>query len=119
MVSKMIKVFIDFNTEDGDSGGSHDPAAVDRRVDEYMVGLIGFNKAGDGYYTGNGHAEDLIRAGYVSHQLSKLDWFAGNIRSWLLLNSDESDDPDDYHISDIRRTYFDTVSEVMLNDAAI
>jgi hypothetical protein len=115
----MIKVFIDFNTDNTDSGGGQDFSDISRLTDKYMVDLIGFNKIGDGYYTGNNYAGDLIRAGYVSHKLSGMDWFANNIRSWLLFNSDESDNPDDYHISDIRRTYFNTVSDVMLSDAAL
>jgi hypothetical protein len=115
----MIKVFIDLNAGNTDGEGSCAPADISRRVDEYMLGILGFNKIGNGYYAGRGRVGDLIRAGYVSHQLSKQDWFAQNIRSWLLFNSDESDDPDDYHISDIRRTYFGTVSDAMLNDVAI
>jgi hypothetical protein len=84
-----------------------------------MGNIAGFSKTSRGRYIGNGSGGDLAKAGYVAHNLAKKKWFSEYVDSWVLYNSDDTDNPGEYDISDIKRTYFGAPSKGIAGDLAL
>jgi hypothetical protein len=56
-------------------------------------------------YRDNGHAKDYGRFGKIVNTLKKQPWFMENVIVWLLCDSDDSDNPDDFIEEDLLDHY--------------
>lgn len=52
-------------------------------------------------YKGTGDPGDFGKFGRIYNGLRKQTWFIKNADTWLLCNSDDVDDPDDYSVEDL------------------
>ena len=52
-------------------------------------------------YKGNGAASDFGKFGRIYNGLRKQTWFINNADTWLLCNSDDVEDPEDYSVDDL------------------
>ena len=58
-------------------------------------------KAGIREYSGKEDARDFGRFSRIYNMLKRQPWFMDNAMTWLLLNSDDSDDPNDFSEEDL------------------
>jgi hypothetical protein len=56
-------------------------------------------------YRDNGHDKDYGRFGKIVNTLKRQPWFMENVMVWLLCDSDDSDNPDDFNIEDLLEHY--------------
>lgn len=61
--------------------------------------------AGSVIYKDNGDDRDLGRFFSIVNALKKKDWFMGNVVTWILYDSDDSDSPDDFATEDLIAHY--------------
>ena len=74
-------------------------------VDAVVVDRFGLIKESDGFYVGRGSSSDFSSFMGSIMALKSQDWFTGNVETWLWFNSDDSADPDDYAVEDIKVHY--------------
>ncbi len=74
-------------------------------VDAVLVDGYGLVKEGDGFYYGQNAADDYSRFWLAILKLKDQPWFLDNVKSFLWFNSDDSDDPEDFSIEDLRLHY--------------
>ena len=79
-----------------------DVTTINNVIDNYLVGKLGFHKADDGFYLGDGSKADFSSFGLAFNTLRKKDWFINNVKTWLYFNSDASDSPEDFVIEDFK-----------------
>ena len=58
-------------------------------------------RAGVREYCGKEDPMDFGRFSLIYNTLKRQDWFMSNASTWLLLNSDDSDDPTDFSEEDL------------------
>lgn len=56
-------------------------------------------------YRDCGREKDFSLFGIIVNTLKKQDWFMENVTEWLLCDSDDSDDPDDFNEEDLLNHY--------------
>ncbi len=61
--------------------------------------------AGNLIYTDRGRSVDYGNFGVLVNALKKQSWFMDNVAVWTLLDSDDSDDPDDFCEEDLLLHY--------------
>jgi hypothetical protein len=98
----MIKMQIIMDNNRIKHQGQYTIEKIGNAVDEFLVGKLGFVKAEDGFYLGNGGGKDFSYFGIAFNTLRKKTWFIDNVETWLYYNSDASDDPDDFVIEDFK-----------------
>ncbi len=57
--------------------------------------------SGSVIYKDNGSSRDFGRFGSIVNALKKKDWFMGNVATWILYESDDSDSPEDFAAEDL------------------
>lgn len=81
---------------------------VYRTIDSIFA-KMGLPRIEDAYgslvYRDNGHAQDYGRFGQVVNMLKRQPWFMDNVNLWLLCDSDDSDDPEDFNEEDLLAHY--------------
>jgi hypothetical protein len=55
--------------------------------------------------TGTGDSGDLMRFGQANYLLSNQPWFLDNVKSWVFYSNDDTDDPDEYVVEDVKGYY--------------
>ena len=66
-----------------------------------QFGYIGEKVEGNLEYKGNNDPRDFGKFGRIYNGLRKKAWFVDNADLWLLCNSDDVDDPEDYSVEDL------------------
>lgn len=61
--------------------------------------------SGSVIYKDNGSERDLGRFLSIINVLKKQEWFMGNVVTWILYDSDDSDSPDDFATEDLIEHY--------------
>lgn len=61
--------------------------------------------SGSVIYKDNGSDRDFGRFGSIVNALKKKEWFMGNVATWILYDSDDSDSPDDFATEDLIAHY--------------
>lgn len=61
--------------------------------------------SGSVMYKDNGSDRDLGRFFSIVNALKKQEWFMGNVATWVLYDSDDSDSPDDFATEDLIAHY--------------
>lgn len=61
--------------------------------------------SGSVMYKDNGSERDFGRFGSIVNALKKKEWFMGNVATWILYDSDDSDSPDDFATEDLIAHY--------------
>ncbi len=56
-------------------------------------------------YCGHNHPSDFARFGKIMLELKNQKWFMSNAKEWILCNSDDSDDPEDFDEEDLLAHY--------------
>lgn len=74
-------------------------------VDTVLVDSYGLIKDADGFYTGQGAPDDYSNFWLAILKLKDQPWFMDNVQSFLWFNSDDSDNPNDFAIEDLRAYY--------------
>jgi hypothetical protein len=69
-------------------------------VDEY--GLV---KGDNGFYLESGGKDDFVDFFGAILLLKDEEWFMDNVKTWLWFNSDDSANPEDFAIDDIKAHY--------------
>jgi hypothetical protein len=83
---------------------------ITKAVDSVFVDRYGLVKGKDGFYLESGHGNDFTGFWSAILLLKDQDWFMDNVKTWLWYNSDDSSDPDDFAIEDIKSHYSTTLS---------
>ncbi len=52
-------------------------------------------------YKGSCDPRDFAKFGRIYNGLRKQEWFSENVSTWLLCNSDDVDDPEDFSVEDL------------------
>jgi len=76
-----------------------------KAIDGVFVDDYGFVKGKDGFYYERGQKDDYANFWTGILLLKDQDWFMDNVKVWLWFNSDDSDDPEDFAVEDIRAHY--------------
>jgi hypothetical protein len=74
-------------------------------VDSVFVDKYGLVKGSDGFYLESGIKDDYVDFFSAILLLKDQDWFMQNVKTWLWFNSDDSSDPNDFVIEDIKLHY--------------
>ena len=78
---------------------------VNQAIDGLLLSEYKFIKTSDGFYLERGNANDYTNFWCAILLLKDEDWFMDNVKTWLWYNSDDSDDPDDFVIEDLKGHY--------------
>lgn len=78
---------------------------IQRAIDNLLLFEYGFAKSEDGFYFESGSSEDYTNFWSAILLLKDEEWFLNNIKTWLWFNSDDSDNPEDFAIEDLREHY--------------
>ncbi|MDR2715282.1 MAG: hypothetical protein LBB46_00850 [Coriobacteriaceae bacterium] len=74
-------------------------------VDSVFLEKCKLSKDADGYYSGHGENDDLLRFGKANYLLSNKDWFLDNVKVWKFFCNDDTESPDEYVVEDVRDFY--------------
>lgn len=61
--------------------------------------------SGSVIYKDNGSEQDFGRFGCIVNALKKQEWFMGNVLTWILYDSDDSDSAEDFVAEDLLAHY--------------
>jgi hypothetical protein len=76
-------------------------------IDSVFIDRCRLAKDADGFYTGTGDSGDLMRFGQANYLLSNQPWFLDNVKCWMFYSNDDTDDPDEYVVEDVKGYYLD------------
>jgi hypothetical protein len=74
-------------------------------IDEVFLSKCGLKKGADGFYFETGTCDDLALFAKAIRILERQDWFLQNVDTWLLFDSTDRDDPNDFVIEDAKLYY--------------
>lgn len=80
-------------------------AKMESAVDSVCVDRYGLVKGVDGFYFDGGRQGAYVDFMSAILALKDQSWFLDNVKTWLWFNSDDSSDPDDFAIEDVKRHY--------------
>jgi virulence-associated protein VapD len=78
---------------------------ISKAVDSVFVDRYGLVKGEDGFYLESGNSDDFTGFWSAILLLKDQDWFMENVKTWLWYNSDDSLNPEDFVIEDIKSHY--------------
>ncbi len=99
MIKMIIKMNDDKIVEDNEYTLERVYSGLDRIFSQF--GYSSEKVDGNLEYKGNGAPSDFGKFGRIYNGLRKQTWFIKNADTWLLCNSDDVDDPEDYSIEDL------------------
>jgi hypothetical protein len=85
--------------------GLYDVRKIHRAVDSVFVDEYGLVKGEGGFYLESGVKDDFVDFFGAILLLKDEEWFIDNVETWLWFNSDDSPDPEDFAIEDIKEHY--------------
>jgi hypothetical protein len=62
-------------------------------------------KGQDGFYLETGTSADLALFTRATGLLKRTQWFMDNVDTWLLFDSTDRDDPNDFVVEDVKEYY--------------
>ena len=74
-------------------------------IDKVFVDKYGLTKGSDGYYLEGGTNDDFGNFWSAILLLKDQEWFLYNVKTWFWFNSDDSSDPEDFEIEDLKAHY--------------
>jgi hypothetical protein len=80
-------------------------AKITRAIDSVFVEKYGLLKGSEGFYLESGVKDDYVDFLSAILLLKDQSWFMDNVKIWLWFNSDDSSDPNDYAVEDIKLHY--------------
>jgi hypothetical protein len=83
----------------------YDVGKIHRAVDSIFVDKYGLVKGKDGFFLESGRKDDYTGFWGAILLLKDEAWFLDNVKTWLWFNSDDSSDPHDFAIEDIKEHY--------------
>ncbi|MDR1014777.1 MAG: hypothetical protein LBL86_07355 [Coriobacteriales bacterium] len=83
----------------------YDVDKIHRAVDNVFTKKYGLIKNRDGFYLERGNASDYANFWNAILLLKDQPWFLDNVKTWLWFNSDDSPDPKDFAVEDLREHY--------------
>jgi hypothetical protein len=78
---------------------------IHKAVDSVFVDRYSLVKGSDGFYLESGKKDDYVDFLSAILLLKDQGWFMDNLKTWLWFNSDDSSDPEDFAVEDIRAHY--------------
>lgn len=104
----MLKMTICMNDDKIKAEKKYHPDGIYGTINKIFSDM-GFSRISDSskslVYCDNGQAKDFGRFGKIVNALKKQVWFMDNVSVWLLCDSDDSDNPDDFSEEDLLRRY--------------
>ena len=99
----MIKMIIKMNDEKIETDNEYTLDRVYGGLDRIFAqfGYQGEEVGGNLEYKGTGDPHDFGKFGRIYNGLRKQTWFINNADVWLLCNSDDVEDPNDFSIEDL------------------
>ena len=103
----MIKMIIQMNKEKL----LRDPEFTEVQIDAALnkiftqMGMTRVDTDRGTEYCGHNHPSDFARFGKIMLGLKNQKWFMNNAKEWILCNSDDSDDPEDFDEEDLLAHY--------------
>ena len=85
--------------------GVYDVEKIGQAIDSVLLSEYGFKKAAGGFYLESGKGDDYTNFWSAILMLKDEEWFLDNVKIWLWFNSDDSDNPEDFAIEDLREHY--------------
>ncbi|MDR1184935.1 MAG: hypothetical protein LBK67_09070 [Coriobacteriales bacterium] len=101
----MLKVQVLMDDGKIDSEEKYDVGKVHRAVDRVFTERYGLLKGKDGFYLERGSELDYANFWNAILLLKDQPWFLDNVETWLWFNSDDSPDPADFAVEDLREHY--------------
>jgi hypothetical protein len=83
----------------------YDIGKVYSAIDSVFVDEYGLIKGDDGFYLESGNKDDFVDFFGAILSLKDEAWFMDNVKTWLWFNSDDSSNPEDFAIDDIKEHY--------------
>jgi hypothetical protein len=80
-------------------------AKISSAIDSVFVEKYGLLKGSDGFYLESGTKDDYVDFLSAILLLKDQGWFMENVKIWLWFNSDDSSDPNDFAVEDIKSHY--------------
>jgi virulence-associated protein VapD len=74
-------------------------------LDEVFVSKCGLKKGTEGFYFETGTNDDLALFAKAIRILERQEWFLQNVDTWLLFDSTDRDNPNDFIIEDAKAYY--------------
>jgi virulence-associated protein VapD len=100
---KKVQIIMDENKIRAER--KYDLSKIYRAIDSVFVGKYGLVKDDNGFYIESGRKNDFADFWNAILLLKSQEWFLDNVRTWLWFNSDDSSDPEDFAVEDIREHY--------------
>ena len=99
----MIKMIIKMDDSKISSDNEYSIERVYSGLDRIFAGYGYHREEIDGNleYKGYGDSSDFGKFGRIYNGLRKQPWFSDNVATWILCNSDDVDDPDDFSYEDL------------------
>ena len=99
----MIKMIIKMDKDKIESNGQYSIESINEKIDGIFLrhGLNRFESGEDVEYRGSGKSTDFGNFTIILNGLRKQSWFMDNATRWILCNSDDSDDPNDFSEEDL------------------
>jgi hypothetical protein len=101
----MLKVQLLMDDDKITSERKYDVGKIHHAVDGVLTEKYGLLKGKDGFYLGRGGASDYANFWNAILLLKDQPWFLENVKTWLWFNSDDSADPSDFAVEDLREHY--------------
>lgn len=99
----MIKMIIKMNDDKIEVENKYTLERIYSGLDRIFAGY-GYDREvinGNLEYKGNCDPSDFGKFGRIYNGLRKQTWFVDNVDTWLLCNSDDVDDPEDFSVEDL------------------
>ena len=78
---------------------------IQQAIDSVLLSEYKLVKTAGDIYLGSGSEDDYASFWNAILTLKDEEWFLNNVKTWLWFNSDDSDDPEDFAIEDLREHY--------------
>ena len=83
----------------------YDADKISYAIDSLLSTEYGLIKGSNGFYMESGKCDDYTNFWGAILLLKDEKWFLDNVKTWLWFNSDDSENPDDFAIEDLREHY--------------
>jgi len=104
----MLKMLITMNRDKINIEGKYKSDSIYHAIENAFsqMGLPRMSQQGDTLmYRDNGDPRDYGRFGKIVNTFKRQAWFMDYVAEWLLYDSDDSDNPEDFNIEDLLSHY--------------
>jgi hypothetical protein len=75
-------------------------------IDDIFVNKCDLVKSENGFYLEHGTSSDFANFGNAMGMLRNKKWFLENVKTWLMFDNADNNDPEDVVIDDIKEFYY-------------